>query len=292
MNSPLQPLWTIYEQLVQDAPSPAGVFALWRGAHVASALHEAPLTLGTDAERRVFLLRNPGLDRPTVTHTLVAGVQLLLPGEHAPVHRHSQSGLRVMLSGAAQMTVGERTLSVQPGDLVVLPALVAHGHANTSDEAARWLDVLDVPTVGFLRATFSSDGGTPPSPRTSGGLLLGRDDTALGRGQEHPALGLVRRYRPSPDGGDVLPAIRATQHRLRSFTGVQYRSTSSAVWVVLDGEVEVRIGEDVHRVGPADVFVTPNWTRFALSCPGEATVLCLSDAPLLDTLELLYEEVG
>jgi len=66
----------------------------------------------------VLILENPGLPGSSlITGALYAGLQLLLPGEVAPSHRHTQSALRFIVEGAGAYTAvdGERT-TMAPGD--------------------------------------------------------------------------------------------------------------------------------------------------------------------------------
>ena len=52
----------------------------------------------------------PGESR--ITDTLYAGLQLILPGEIAPAHRHTQSALRFIVEGSGAYTAvdGEKTI--------------------------------------------------------------------------------------------------------------------------------------------------------------------------------------
>ena len=62
-------------------------------------------------QRRVLILENPGLrGKSRITTSLYAGVQLVLPSEVAPAHRHTQSALRFVLEGEGAHTAvnGER----------------------------------------------------------------------------------------------------------------------------------------------------------------------------------------
>jgi len=71
------------------------------------------------------VLANPGLPgRLQATDTLYAGLQLILPGEVAPPHRHSQSALRFVIEGQGAYTAvnGEKAW-MSPGDLIVTPAM-------------------------------------------------------------------------------------------------------------------------------------------------------------------------
>ena len=70
------------------------------------------LITAKEAQRRVLILENPGLrGQSKVTTDLYAGVQLVLPGEVAPAHRHTQNALRFVLEGSGAHTAvnGERT---------------------------------------------------------------------------------------------------------------------------------------------------------------------------------------
>ena len=55
----------------------------------------------------------------STTQTLYAAVQLLLPGEIAPSHRHSQNALRFITEGEGAYTIveGER-IFMQEGDFL------------------------------------------------------------------------------------------------------------------------------------------------------------------------------
>src|SRR3712207_8451935 len=78
-----------------------------------TTLFRSGLITAKEAERRVLVLENPGLrGRSKITTDLYAGVQLVLPGEAAPAHRHTQSALRFVLEGEGAYTAvnGERTM--------------------------------------------------------------------------------------------------------------------------------------------------------------------------------------
>src|SRR3546814_14997677 len=62
------------------------------------------------------------LGQSAIVPSLYAGLQLILPGEIAPGHRHSQSALRFVLEGGGAFTAvdGEKAV-MQPFDLVLTP---------------------------------------------------------------------------------------------------------------------------------------------------------------------------
>src|SRR6266853_466057 len=115
------------------------------------------LITAREAERRVLVLENPGLrGASSITRTLYAGLQLILPGEIAPSHRHSQSALRFVLEGRGAYTAvdGERT-TMRPGDFILTPSWTFHDHGNPGGEPVVWLDGLDIPMVAFFDAGFA-----------------------------------------------------------------------------------------------------------------------------------------
>src|SRR5437870_2669946 len=153
----LTPLWEVLGNLVPPHPAPACVPALWRYRQVRPYLIEAGrLISAREAERRVLVLENPALrGAASITHTLYAGLQLILPGEVAPSHRHTQSALRFVVEGEGAYTAvdGERT-TMHPGDFIITPSWTFHDHGNPGDAPVIWLDGLDIPMVAFFDAGF------------------------------------------------------------------------------------------------------------------------------------------
>src|SRR4029077_7922899 len=108
--------------------------------------------------RRVLILENPGLPDGSaqITGSLYAGLQLILPGEVAPSHRHTQSALRFIVDGDGAYTAvdGERTI-MHRGDFIITPAWTWHDHGNEGREPVVWLDGLDIPMVALFDAQFA-----------------------------------------------------------------------------------------------------------------------------------------
>jgi gentisate 1,2-dioxygenase len=102
-------------------------------------------------------------------------VQLILPGEVAPSHRHTQSALRFVVEGRGAYTAvnGERTV-MSPGDFILTPSWTFHDHGNPADEPVIWLDGLDLPMVAFFDAGFAERYTEPSQPltRPDGDALL------------------------------------------------------------------------------------------------------------------------
>jgi len=154
----LAPLWERLHSLVTRTPATPSLPALWDyDAVVRPYLMQAGgLITAKEAERRVLILENPGMPgQSCVTRSLFAGLQLIMPGEVAPAHRHTQSALRFIIEGHGAYTAveGERTL-MEPGDFVITPNWMWHDHGNDTDQPMVWLDGLDVPIVRLLDASF------------------------------------------------------------------------------------------------------------------------------------------
>ena len=140
----------------EGQPLPVMEPYLWRWAEVEPLVMKSGelVTPDRDVERRTLRLATPGLDRGT-THTITAALQLLLPGENAPAHRHTPTAIRWILKGTgAYTTVEGDKCYMEPGDLVLTPSWTWHDHNNEGDEPMVWLDGLDVPLVRYLRANF------------------------------------------------------------------------------------------------------------------------------------------
>src|SRR6186997_1218264 len=154
----MTPLWEVLGALVPPRPRTPVALALWRYAEVREEVMEAARVItAEEAERRVLVLENPALrGQSCITQSLYAGLQLILPGEVAPAHRHTQSALRLVLDGEGAYTAvdGERT-TMRRGDFIVTPAWTWHDHGNVGNEPVVWLDGLDIPLVRFLDAGFA-----------------------------------------------------------------------------------------------------------------------------------------
>ena len=90
------PLWEQLADLVLAQPRPGCIPALWRYEEMRPYLMESGRLITADeAERRTLMIENPGLQGiPQITQSLYAGLQLVLPGEVTPTHRHVAASRR------------------------------------------------------------------------------------------------------------------------------------------------------------------------------------------------------
>ena len=156
----LAPLWEVLKGLVPAEPVPQMLPHVWDFDTVKPYILESGgLLTAAEAERRVLVLENPALrGKSLTTDVLYCGLQLIMPGEIAPAHRHSQSALRYVIDGAGAYTAvhGEKT-NMQPGDFVITPAWTWHDHGNETDKPMIWLDVLDLSIVAHFRGQFREE---------------------------------------------------------------------------------------------------------------------------------------
>jgi gentisate 1,2-dioxygenase len=324
----LAPLWESLHQLVSRTPDTAAVPVHWDydDAVRPHLMEAASLITAKEAERRVLILKNPGLGgQAAVTQSLFSGLQLIMPGEVAPAHRHTQSALRFVIEGHGAYTAveGERT-PMEPGDFVITPSWTWHDHGNETSKPMVWLDGLDIPIVRLFGASFAEPANAesqavtrppgdslarygsnmlpvdyrppgPSSPVFSYPYTRSREAlAALARaGDPDPCHGHKMRYVNPATGGHAMPTIGAFLQLLpEGFDTAGYRSTDGTVYVAVEGEGETIVGDTVIRWKPRDIFVVPTWHRHRHRPARESVLFSFSDRPVQQKLDLFREDRG
>jgi gentisate 1,2-dioxygenase len=324
----MAPLWEKLRELVGNEPRTQCAPAIWRFRDVkAMVLESAELISAKEAERRVLVLENPALrGQSRITQTLYAGLQLIMPGEIAPAHRHTASAIRFIVDGEGAYTSveGERTY-MSPGDFVLTANWAAHDHGNTTDRPMIWLDVLDLPTVNFFESMFAEhlddesqvvryQDGDSVAFFASGVLPDGAQVGARGPAKRSPIVnytyartrpilerlhktgevdkrhGARVRYANPVTGGWVMPTMGAQLALLPAgFTGDSYRATDGTIFVCVEGEGATRIGDKELAWSPGDVFVAPPWLRYVHTAAQESVLFSISDRPAQEALGIWRE---
>jgi gentisate 1,2-dioxygenase len=318
------PLWEVLGRLVTPEPRPSSVPALWRYAEIRPLLLEAGrLITAKEAERRVLVLENPGLPGSSqITQSLYAGIQMVLPGEIAPSHRHAASALRLVLesNGAYTAVEGERT-TMKRGDFILTPSWTFHDHGNPGDGPAIWLDGLDVPIVNSFDTSFSDHHPeeTQPVSHAEGDALARYGTNLLPLEYTPPRLsapvftypydrsrdaleriarggpvdshhGVKLQYVNPATGGYPMPTIAAFLQWLpRGFHGAVYRATDATIYCAVEGAGSTTIGEQTFTWGPSDVFVVPSWAKVSHRATGESVLFSFSDRAAQKALGLWRE---
>lgn len=157
------PLWPALRAVLPfDMPSRSTVPFAWRYRDLRPyVLRAGEVTPIEKAERRVLVLANPGLgiERMMATPTIYLGLQLILPGETAPNHKHSPTAIRFVIEGTGGYTsVNGEKCPMEKGDLILTPSGVWHEHGHTGNTPVVWLDALDLPLVYNLEASYCTEG--------------------------------------------------------------------------------------------------------------------------------------
>src|SRR5205823_9305369 len=220
----LAPLWTALHALLPNERATPAVPHVWRWRDVRPRVLEAARLVPMEqAERRVLVLRNPGLGGAyAITSSLFAGLQVILPGEAAPSHHHTPSALRLIVEGhGAFTTVDGVKCAMEPGDLIITPPMRWHDHGHEGTEPVIWLDGLDLPLVRSFDASWASRMRPAREPETA-------TDPSQ---DELSAAGLVPRYSRYPES--PYPQVRWPWRTVRAALASMAESAPDKTAVVL-----------------------------------------------------------
>ena len=323
----MAPLWEVFRSLITHSPKTPALPHCWHYEDVREwVLRAGDVISAREAERRVLVLENPGLRGQTrITNSLYAGLQLILPGEVAPSHRHSQSALRFIIEGTGAYTAvdGERAYMTQ-GDLILTPPMTWHDHGSEGDGPTVWLDGLDIPIIQTFDASFLEgfQEESQPSTRPPGDshARYGRNmrplDASLTntsspvfsypyedyrealekmRVQEEwdTCHGLKLTFINPQTGGPVMPTIAAFVQLLpKEFSTAPYRSTDGTIYTVVEGVGHAHVGDEEFQLTPRDIFVVPSWCPFRLDAEEDLVLFSFSDRSAQEKLCLWREQRG
>lgn len=267
------------------------------------------------AERRVLVLANPGhgLEKMQASPAIYLGMQLLLPGEWAPSHRHTPNAVRMVVEGEGAWTNvnGEKCL-MQRGDLILTPTGLWHEHGHDGDQPVVWLDVLDLPLVYYMEASYHVNGARQD-------VVPGRGDRAYARGGVVPtpvfqrsharypmlrypwadtraALESLARDRPDLECVQVTyvnPETGEDAENILGFYALMLRPgqtlrlparSPAQVFHQIEGQVDVQVAEHASfALKEADTCCAPGYTGITLanrSAQQPAFVFMADESPL------------
>lgn len=320
----LVPLWpSLREVLPPGKPALRTRATCWPYQSLRPLLLQAgELTPIEKAERRVLVLANPGhgLEKMQASATIYLGMQLLLPGEWAPAHRHTPNAVRMIVEGEGAYTTveGEKCI-MQRGDLILTPTGVWHEHGHDGDKPVVWLDVLDLPVVYYMEASYVTEGNAQTVVSDAAGLAYQRGGVVpapvFARSASafpmlrypwvdvRAALQTLARTRPeieavqvayiNPEtGGDAQMILGFSALMLRPGETLNLPARSTAmVFHVIEGGALVAADAGNFQLGEADTCCIPGYTPITLtnaSASLESFVFIADDAPLQRKLGL-YE---
>ena len=300
----LVPLWpSLRAVLPPDRPRPNTRATHWSYEALRPLLLQAgELTPIEKAERRVLVLANPGhgLEKMQASAAMYLGMQLLLPGEWAPSHRHTPNAVRMVVEGeGAWTTVDGEKCPMRRGDLILTPTGLWHEHGHDGDAPVVWLDVLDLPLVHYLEASYHVDGPRQDAVRTGGERAYARGgvvpapvfarrerrhpmlryawtDTRaalLALAEQEPGLEAVQVAYVDPETGADAQAILgyyALMLRPGQRLALPARSPATVLHVV-EGAATVEVEQQSFRLAEADTCCAPGYAAVTLGNPSSDT---------------------
>ena len=241
------------------------------------------------------MLANPGhgLDKMQASAAIYLGMQLLLPGEWAPSHRHTPNAVRMIVEGeGAYTTVNGEKCPMRRGDLILTPTGLWHDHGHDGDQPVIWLDVLDLPLVYYMEASYHIDGprqrvepgqgdrvyaggGMAPTTmfeRTGKAYPMLRYPWALARAalealaNDQPGLEAVQLTYINPEtGGDAQNILGYYAQMLRPGQSLRLPVRSPAmVFHVIEGGARVAINDQDFALAEADTCCAPGYSAVTL----------------------------
>ncbi len=258
-------------------------------------LKAGELTPIEKAERRVLVLANPGhgLEKMQASAAIYLGMQLLMPGEWAPSHRHTPNAVRMIVEGeGAYTTVDGEKCPMSRGDLILTPTGLWHEHGHDGKDPVIWLDVLDLPLVYYMEASYHINGERQA-------VVLGQGDKQYARGgvvpshvferskkaypmlryawtdaraaleamaEDDAALEAVQVTYVNPEtGGDAENILGFYAMMLRPNQTLRLPARSPAqVFHVIEGSVEAQIVDSTFKLLEADTCCAPGYEAVTL----------------------------
>src|SRR5258706_4965532 len=323
----LVPLWpNLRAVLPPTKPIPKTRPTCWPYKTIKPLLLRAgELTPIEKAERRVLVLANPGhgLENMQASAAMYLGMQLLLPGEWAPSHRHTPNAVRMVVEGeGAYTTVDGEKCPMSRGDLILTPTGLWHEHGHDGDQPVVWLDVLDLPLVHYMEASYHVDGsrqtiqpgrgdrvyaqgGVVPTPlfvRTDKGYPMLRYPWAQTRSAletlaaDQPELAAVQVSYVNPaTGGDAQNILGYYALMLRPGQALRLPVRSPAsVFHLIEGGLDIRVDDQSFTLAEADTCCAPGYTAVNLAnrSPDQAAFLFIADETPLHRKLGVFEDRG
>jgi gentisate 1,2-dioxygenase len=292
----LVPLWpSMRAQLPPQAPRTATLPAYWEWTAIRPLLLRAgELTPMEKAERRVLVLANPGrgLENLQASAAIYLGMQLVLPGETAPSHRHTPNAARIVVEGQGAVTLVEgEACAMEPGDLILTPTGQWHEHRHTGKVPVIWLDVLDLPLMVYLDVSYAVEGTSqtahPPAygyaagglapvahgQRAQGAYPLLRYEWRRTRDALQALAGSSKAGAPvqvayvNPEtGGQCLNTLAFAALLLRAGEEVVLpRDSAARVFHAVEGNGEAQVNDTAIAFGHADTFCAPGLATVRLA---------------------------
>ena len=322
----LTPLW---ERTTRLEPGSNCVPFAWYFSDTLPLLMKASEVIEKkQADRRVLVMENPSIQGSSyISNSLFAGLQIIMPGEIAPSHRHSPNALRFLMIGkGAYTSISGEKIEMNPGDFIVTKNWDWHDHGNEGDEPVVWMDGLDTPLTALFGSHFrenytddiyplnhqisanESEFGFNLLPinsrkdnnnikdslliysyvKTKNALLnISKNNTQL----FDSTFGFKLKYSNPKNGLSPFQTMSVFIQLLPlNFRGKKYRSTENVILNIAEGECSVHTETQVFNLKQHDIMVIPSWTSFSFSSKNESIIFSFSDKIAQESLGFWREE--
>ena len=328
-NLNLLPAWTLLRAVMPvGGAMPQAKASQWSYARSRPLLMRAASLVPMEkAERRVLGYINPGLERARLSTlpSIFFGLQLIMPGERAPNHKHIPAAARIIIEGeGAYTTVDGEKLHMEVGDVVLTPPLHWHDHGHEGKEPVVWMDVLDHPLAvpmdvsyvlpGKMADSYNEQPDAGDTCYSAPGLVPYRSPGK--RAPDYPmcrfrwsrvraALAATAevtarqepvhlRYCNPETGESVLKSLEFSARMIRPGESVALpRASVNRVFQIMDGRSEIRVNENAFKCEQHDTVAAPTYASVSVQNPS-ATSACfiiqVDDAPTQVKLGF-YEEL-
>jgi gentisate 1,2-dioxygenase len=319
-------LWEVAAQKTPH-PEPQAIPYIWRWSLMSRIVDDSCVAVPVGDERRAMQLFNPGLGGEwSTTGTLIAAVQVLMPGESARAHRHSPSAIRFVMCGDGAYTAVEgEKLVMHKGDLVLTPNWQWHDHGNETDEVVVWMDGLDVPLtkalggmffemgteqhrvetkpVGESRNLYARARMTPTwikdYPRFSPLAVYSYEQAreALHALRDHdgsPYEGVALEFTHPHTGASALLTMRCQMHLIRPGQKLKARRVvGTSIFNVVQGTGRTIVDGVPFDWSENDILALPSWAMHEHHNTGseDAILFSMNDHPVIEKLGFWREEV-
>ena len=267
---------------------------------------------------------------PEVERRNLAGYQVVMPGEVALAHRHTQSAMRFVMEGdgTAYTTTNGEPAHMEPGDLVIQPSWGWHDHQNPGKVPVIWMDILDLDIVGVLGPRlrdYWAEGESQPLSHTEGysarkyGLMrppsaVGGSDTpppmaykwkdtypalmeAVELGETDPHDGVILDYTNPANGGPVVPTMSCHIQYLQPGEETSaHRHMGHNRYSVVQGQGQTIVDltdPTTLEWGEKDSFTLPSWRWHKLKNTSKnepAILFSVNDSPAYKAFGFYREE--
>ncbi|KAH7357397.1 RmlC-like cupin domain-containing protein [Pyrenochaeta sp. MPI-SDFR-AT-0127] len=291
-NNHTKPLWAQMNRLNPPLPNPKCQPHVWDYEQIRPNLLQAgELVTEKQAERRVLMLVNPSRDAPYTTDTIYAGLQLVMPNETAPAHRHTAFACRFIIEGNGGFTaVHGNRIQMQRGDVILTPTWNWHDHGKDGSGPMIWLDGLDLPNFVHYPVHFVEHYADPRYPAEDVDSqvspivfpwmrMKAKLDTGSGDYTTEPYL--------KADNSEISRTLGVAATRLSAGKSTPtIQETASSVFHVIEGSGYSIIAGREYRWKKGDTFCIPAWHEYQhCAIDGDTVYLYrVHDKPMLKSL--------